>query len=793
MPINPATATTHSRAGLLAGAVPIPLEGVTVHAVLNSISARVVVTQRYRNHEAHPLEAVYVFPLDEGAAVCGFEAISGGVHYVGEVMPREKAFKAYDDALQDGHGAYLLDEERPDVFTASVGNVLPGAEVLLRLTYVAELRAEGGGVRFTLPTTVSPRYAPAEDCGGVGRSQDATLNPPTDWAVPYGLDLTVDLTMPGAITRVESPSHPISLSLAGTRATVTLAHADVALDRDVVVLVEAEGLQSPHAVIERDGEGRYAAAIAFRPTFERGPAPAEVVFLIDRSGSMKGTSIAEVRNTLQLCLRSLPSGSRFDIVGFGSTFESLFGQCLPYDEPSLARASAHIDSLDADLGGTEILPALEFVLKQEASATMPRQLVVFTDGQVTNTDAILKLVSDHAATTRVFAFGIGRGASAHLVSGMARAGKGAAEFIHPGERIEAKVLRQFGRLLAPALTDVGLAWNGLRVTPAPTTLPPVFAGDRLIAYGLLEDVKAATVVLSGRGPEGPVSFGVALDPAGVTAGSTLATLAARTLIRELEESPDGLSARGSKQLERKADGVTREIVRLATTYGLASRETSFIAIEQRDAHVEGPSVLRSIPVALTSGWGQMGGRPARPQLRLGLALGVDFSIMPGAAGAAGLRPGSARVRFPPQGRRPLRPETGSRSRDFVDVDRLQAMLGAGGLGAQAAGSSRDFDRVVALQRADGSWDLTAAMAAACGIALARLEAGVPAAVSTTPDPRRVWATLLALAWLVEHAGDARDEWRLLALKAEQWLSDRAGNPSTLANWQEEAARVVRNP
>lgn len=154
--------TTPARCGLLAnGEIPVPLAGVSVTADVRSLCARVTVTQRFINHERQPIEAVYVFPLDEGAAVCGFEAVIDGMLVVGEVKEREEAFRLYDDAMSEGHGAYLLDEERPDVFQASIGNLPPGKEALVRITYVTELGVDGDAVRFVIPTTVSPRYAPA--------------------------------------------------------------------------------------------------------------------------------------------------------------------------------------------------------------------------------------------------------------------------------------------------------------------------------------------------------------------------------------------------------------------------------------------------------------------------------------------------------------------------------------------------------------------------------------------------------------------------------------------------------
>jgi Ca-activated chloride channel family protein len=765
------SATPKVTAGLLAGDVPVPLEGISVEASVNAASARVTIVQRYRNHEARPIEAVYVFPLDEGAAVCGFEAVSGGVHYVAEVKPRDEAFTRYDDALQAGHRAYLLDEERPDVFTASVGNLPPGAEVLLKLTYVVELALDGPAVRFTLPTTVSPRYAPAEDRVGVGRSEEETLNPPVAWRVPYGLDLSVDVRMPEAITRVASPSHPLSIAVDGARATVTLAQADTALDRDVVVLIEARGLETPHAIVECDAGGRHAAAIVFQPAFELEQAPSEIIFLVDRSGSMQGTSIAEVRNALQLCLRSLTAGSRFDIVGFGSTFQSLFGESRPYEEDTLAAATEHVSRMKADMAGTEVLPALTAVLGRSRQADLPRQIVIFTDGQVTNTDAVIALVRQHAATTRVFTFGIGRGSSAHLVRGLARAGNGAAEFIYPGERVEAKVLRQFARVLAPALTDVRVDWGGLEVRPAPTVAPAVFAGGRVVVYGWIANVKPAVVTLSARGPQGPVSFAVPLDPAGATAGTTLTTLAARTLIRELEESPDVLTARGSKQGRRPAASrATDEIVRLATMYGLASRETSFVAVERREVPVEGDMALRRIPVALTSGWGGM---------EDAITLGVS-AFDPGRVSAAS--PGIGTARSWGAFQLGVDPEAEA-------APRLLGSLRAMYSRPLQSGSDRPLDRLVALQRADGSWELSKTLTRALGLSVAKVSAG-RSEVAGAADPDRAWATAVALAWLERHASDTRDEWTLLARKAEAWLRAAAGDADTLQRWQRAAEAMV---
>lgn len=779
-----------ARSGLFTTkAAPVPLAGVSIDAEISSFCARVAVTQRYVNRESGPIEAIYVFPLDEGAAVCGFEAVIDGTLVVGEVKEREEAFRMYDDAMERGDGAFLLDEERPDVFQASIGNLPPGKEVLVKLTYVTELAVAGRGLRFSIPTTVSPRYAPAEDRAGVGRPDSEALNPPKAWRVPYGLELSLRLAMTGAISRVESPSHPISVVMNGPCATVTLSSREAALDRDFVLSVEAEGLDTPQAWIEQDDDATGAIAVAFAPDLGSASAPGDITFLVDRSGSMGGTSIEEVRNALQLCLRSMVPGCRFNIVGFGSTFQPLFPESRPYDEASLADASAHVSALEADLGGTEILPALKFVLEQRGSRTLPRQIVVLTDGEVTNTDAVLSLAKEHAADGRIFTFGIGAGASHHLVNGLARAGGGTAEFIFPRERVEPKVVRQFGRLLSPALTNVAVSWGGLGVTPATMAIAPIFSEGRLLVYAFTKGLAPGVVRLTADSPSGPIAFDVAVDPANAVRGRMVATLAARSRIRELEEGPAWLSLRGSRQTDRKASAVRQEIVALATQYGLMSRETSFVAIERRDTPVQGDVQLRRVPIALTSGWGEV-------------EEGASVVSL-GSAGLASLRLDASSFGDAAPGRSAPAPtlsalDTGSFS-PMSQVSKLARRLieriadAAPPLGRKAPSAPAPpvpMHRLVSLQRADGSWDLTTALAAAMGQTLLRLEEGLAGATGSPDDVRRAWATALALAWLREHAGDVEAQWRLLGAKAAKYLDGVAARAPGGASWIDAATAFL---
>jgi hypothetical protein len=763
----------------------VPLTGVVVDAEISTLCARVTVTQRYVNNEATPIEAVYVFPLDEGSAVTGFEAIVDGTLVVGEVKERDEAFKVYDEAMEQGHGAFLLDEERPDVFQASVGNLPPGKEVLLKLTYVSELSIGDGAVRFVVPTTVSPRYAPAEDRSGVGRPDSEALNPPVSWTVPYGLELAVRLAMTGIIGRIESPSHPIAIALNGGQATVTLSQREAALDQDFVLTVEAPALAAPQAWIERDDEGDDAVAMAFAPSLPARVSPAEVIFLVDRSGSMAGTSIEEVRKALQLCLRSLVSGCHFNIIGFGSTTDMLFSQSRPYGEATLAEASAHVSRLQADLGGTEILSALEAAFNQPRPSSLARQVVVVTDGEVTNTDAILAFVRKQK-DARVFTFGMGAGPSHHLVRGLARAGGGAAEFIMPGERASAKVTRQLARVLSPALTNVRLEWGGLDVAQAPSVVPPIFGGGRLLVYGFVKtpraDRKQTTVRVLADSASGPVTFETKLDPsqAAAPAHRTVATLAARARIRELEEHPEWIATRGSRQTTRKTNTHVKEIVELSLRYGLMSRETSYVAVERRESPVLGDIQLRRIPVALTSGWGEV--THFAPNV-----AALSAHAVPMAAG--GHFHGAAHRRGPmPRG------AGGSAVGRLFGRSRMDETFEFSPARSKSSVERRaeadPMQRLIALQHAGGAWDLSGELAAVIGCRLSDLEKALKKIASATPVTRQAWATALAVAWLERNAGDVGDEWRLLALKARDWLDAVAAVPDGGRSWLDAARQEL---
>src|SRR5262245_32813739 len=739
--------------------VSIPLQGVRIEACLTSLGSEVTVTQRYTNLEAVDVEAVYVFPLEEGAAVCGFTARVGDRVIRGRVEEREKAFEIYDDAMAAGHGAFLLDQERPNIFTVSVGNLRPQQTIEIAITYVTLLTFEGAAVRLLIPTTVSPRYVPAGP-PEVGQPDGEHVNPPAQETVPYGLTLTVDIR-DTSMMHIESPSHTIRSTPHAHGTTVTLASGQVALDRDFVLLMRPEDAHQPVAHVAREADGTLCAMVTFHPQPLGIPnCGAEVLFLLDCSGSMQGDSITQAQRALALCVRALTAQDSFNIVCFGSSFTSLWPAPRPYSQASLEEATQYIQQIQADLGGTEILPPLQHLLQMGPDPERPRQLLVLTDGEVANEAEVIDLCGRYATTARVFAFGIGAGVSEHLVRGVARASHGAAEFIYPGERMEPKVLRMFGRVHTPAFKHVHIDWGGLEVEQAPEVCPPVFGGDSLTVFGRLQGGTTDKVILHADAHTWEVPIALAQPET----DGPIPTLWARHRIRDLE-GRHGAPLRGSTQAHRKADRSIAQLVELGQRYGLLSSATSYVAVEERSAvdKTTTQAVLRKIPIAITKGWHGRGSvLPSMAAVRqMGMALPAPASSPP------------LEVEF----------QAGASAHDATgQLSAARRLVQALGMGKQRTAwraqppqrveerdRSTTADRLFELlmtQQADGSFRLSPVLQQWLGQRWPAVKA------AAEHHGEALVATAVVVALLTQEAADCADEWGPAVAKAQHWLAQQ---------------------
>lgn len=620
--------------GLFAGGRGVALLGVEVRAEVVGGHCRSAVRQRYRNDEARAVEAVYTFPLPAGGVVTGFAMTAEGRRIEGEVHERDEAFRRYDDALTAGHGAALLEQERPDVFTANVGNLLPGEETIIEIELLEPMKVEEGGVRYALPTLVAPRY--------LARVADADrLSPPTG-NVAYGLSLEVIFDL-GVELEVDSPSHDVRIDhghgrRVDGRVRVSFAQREVALDRDVVVTAvprrrAAEGTPIASVVAHRAGPiGAFALTIV--PDLANGRGRREirpdVVFVLDRSGSMGGASIIEARAALRLCLRQLREGDRFAILAFDDHIEELSRGLTTFTRGSLAMADRWIEGVEAR-GGTELLAPLVL-----ATDLAPDGLIVLlTDGQVGNEDEVASAVLARRSSARVCSFGIGTSVSDALLRTLADRSGGTTEMIHPGERIDEKVVAQFARATAPRLRNLRITFRGVEIGElAPAAPLTLVDGEPFTLFGTYED--GGTGVVEVRGTQGgePMVLEIPMTLPEREERPVVEKLWAQARIRDLERS---------ELVGRRGQAMKHRIVQLAKDHGVSSKYTSFVVVDKRTGARRSsvPAETRVVPVSPPAGWSMGSAGPASPARSRGYGEPASGAPPPARSMARSV-PGAAR-------------------------------------------------------------------------------------------------------------------------------------------------------
>uniref|UniRef100_I3JMH4 VIT domain-containing protein n=1 Tax=Oreochromis niloticus TaxID=8128 RepID=I3JMH4_ORENI len=477
---------------------PVPLKSIEVELEVRDHVATVVSTLNYENKEDKPLEAVFIFPLPGDAAVCHFSAEIGQTQIVAKVKEKQKAREEYDDALSSGQQAFLLEEsdQSPDIFSLSVGSLPPGESASIRLEYVTELAVQADdGLRFCLPAVLNPRYQP-QGAGVQVTSVPASL-------VPYSLSFSARVSSPRPISKVESNCSldPLQyLNTDQTQATVKLA-AGHKFDRDVELLIYYKDAHQPTAVVEAGQAsaepgclmGDSVVMVSLYPEFPQSVMSSlascgEFVFLMDRSRSMSNTRNSSARDTLLLLLKSLPMGCYFNIYSFGSRYEHIFPKSVEYSQQTMEEALKTVEQMEANLGGTEILQPLKHIYSQPCIPSQPRQLFVFTDGEVGNTKEVIDLVKKNSDSHRCFSFGIGEGASSALINGMAKEGGGHAQFITGTDRMQAKAMQSLRFALQPVVVDISVTWDLPKEVSVTVLSPPItalFQGQRSLIYAQL--------------------------------------------------------------------------------------------------------------------------------------------------------------------------------------------------------------------------------------------------------------------------------------------------------------------
>ncbi|HEX4812396.1 MAG TPA: VIT domain-containing protein [Nonomuraea sp.] len=568
----------------------LPLESVDVTADISGLIAGVEVTQGFRNPFDVTLEATYIFPLPDRAAVTGFRMEADDRVVEGVLKERAQARADYDRALREGRRAAIAEEDRPDVFTIRVGNILPGERVSVRLTMSQPLPYEDGAATFRFPLVVAPRYIPGAPIDGPAAGEGVA--PDTD-AVPDASRISPPVLLPGF-------PDPVRLSLAATVDAGGLELRELAsslhvveeegntvrlrpgerLDRDFILRLSFETSTS----LQLDGRGTFALTVV-PPPLPSTRVPRDLVLVLDRSGSMAGWKMVAARRAAARIVDTLTAQDRFAVLTFDSVVERAFEGLVEASDRNRYRAVEHLARVEAR-GGTELLqPLRQAVALLAPQPERERVVVLVTDGQVGNEDQILEQAGGALSAMRVHTVGIDRAVNAGFLGRLAGLGAGRCELVESEDRLDAAMDHIHRRIGAPLVT--GLSLKGLEVEPDTVThLGSIFPGVPLRVYGRHREGSSLTVHgTTAGGPWEEHVTGVAVDNPAIRA------VWARAHLRELEDR----YAMGERDLESR-------IVRTSLEYGVLCRFTAYVAVDTRQVADGGPEHRVVQPVEPPSGW-----------------------------------------------------------------------------------------------------------------------------------------------------------------------------------------------
>ena len=592
----------------------LPLTALQVDARVSGVIASVEVAQTFVNTTGAAIEATYIVPLPDRAAVHKFTMEVGGRIIDGVVEERGLAREQYDQAIAAGHRAAITEEERGGVFTLRVGNLMPGESATVRLSLVGPLPVDDGEVTFQFPLVVAPRYMPGSVLGG--DQAGLGIAPDTD-LVPDASRISPPVLLPGLrnpvrlAIRVTLEDHHIR-EVASSLHAITNANRDAhvvevqpgeRLNRDFILRWRLDGSALRSSLVcsdDADGRGGSFLLTMIPPsTVALAAKPRDVVFVIDRSGSMGGWKMVAARRAAARMIDTLTSRDRFCAIAFDDRVEHIpQAQLVDATDRNRYRAVEALAKVDAR-GGTELADPLTRAARFLAGGHDDRErvIVLVTDDQVGNEDHILRELAPNLRKVRMFTLGIDQAVNAAFLKKLASAGGGLCELVESEDRLDAVMAKVHRRIGTPIATELVLREAGLEIdhaSVAPKRLPDVYAGAPVTILGRYRGRAAANaaIELEGTSLGDPLRVRITREPESGYA-SWLAASWARAAIRDKEDQY-AAGARGDLE---------REIVNISKQHSVLSRFTAFLAVD-RSQVVNAGGYLKQVvqPVEQPEGW-----------------------------------------------------------------------------------------------------------------------------------------------------------------------------------------------
>lgn len=555
----------------------LPLKDTRVEIAVSGVIADVKVTQTYRNEGIRPINASYVFPASTRAAVYAMHMRIGNEIIVAKIKEKEQAKQEFDQAKRDGKSASLLEQDRPNVFSMRLANIMPQEQVEIELRYTELLVPTDGTYEFVFPTVVGPRYASEKE--SATKREDQFVNTPylhQGEKPTSSLHISARISAGMPIQEISCPSHQISPQFqSASVAQVTLDDSDPFQgNRDFVLRYRLSGDQIGSGLLLFQGEDEnfflYMAQPPSRVATDDVP-PREYIFVVDVSGSMSGFPLETAKRLLTDLIGKLRPSDYFNVVLFAGDSTVLSETSLQANQANLANAM-HLLNEQRGSGGTELLAAIQRAMSMPRQQNISRNIVLVTDGYVSGEEGVFDYIRNHLGQSNVFSFGIGTSVNRYLIEGVAKAGMG-EPFIVSQESEAEKVAAKFREYIqTPVLTNIKIRSIGFDTYDVnPVQFPDLLAQRPLILFGKWRGPVTGTFELTGKSGRG--DYSTRLDISGLQpdeSNRALRYLWARSRIAELSDYGSG----------NVRDDRVKEITSLGLKYNLLTQYTSFIAVRE---------------------------------------------------------------------------------------------------------------------------------------------------------------------------------------------------------------------
>jgi Ca-activated chloride channel family protein len=588
--------------------VPLPLKRTDVDGEVEGYIASVNVRQRFHNPYSEKIEAVYVFPLPQNAAVNEFVMTIGDRKIRGIIRKKEEAKRLYKKAKQQGYRASLLTQQRPNVFTQKVANIEPDKQIDVDIRYFNTLQYRDGWYHFTFPMVVGPRYNPPGQSDGIGavpRGQRGPSGQDTEVAYlkpneksRHRVHLNLDIHAGVPIEAIECTSHPDQASVrrpGDERAKIKLPDDGVRANHDFTVRWRVAGDRLKANLVKHqpeEGEDGYFALTLYPPqelaSLPR--QPLEMVFVLDTSGSMQGRPLTQAKAAVDHALGKLGPRDSFQVIRFSDDASTFGSAPVRATAENIDRARDYVADLTGG-GGTQMIEGLKTALEFDHEPERLRFVCFMTDGYIGNENQILGALHDRLGATRVFSFGVGESPNRYLMNRMAKLGRGAVAYLPLDAQAPRVMNRFYRRVRRPALTDLNIDWGRWDVEGVhPTRVPDLFVGRAVTLIGRIHGNAAADNTIRVKGEAGDRTLQVNIEPeprADSHASKALPAVWARRQIAELYD----------RSTYQSSDELAPRIQQIALDHSLMSAYTAFVAVDstERTAGKQGTSVRQAVP------------------------------------------------------------------------------------------------------------------------------------------------------------------------------------------------------